>query len=72
VPSALDLEVDLLQRGKSGALSNRKNGEAAKLMLCQHGDCETLTLGHDFCAKHRHPANAQTAAQRHVDARGTQ
>lgn len=45
---------------------------SAKLMLCQHGDCETLTLGHDFCAKHRQQANGHTAAQRHLDAKGTQ
>lgn len=41
-----------------------KDSPAAKsTATCQHADCQTLTLGHDFCAKHRHPTNAHAAAR---------
>jgi len=35
-------------------------GRAAKATTCQHAGCQTLTLGRDFCSKHRHPANTYT------------
>jgi len=44
----------------------------AKLTTCQHAGCRTLTLKNEFCAKHRHLANAHTAAPRRIDTRGTQ
>ena len=48
-----------------------RESPVAKPMTCQHAGCATLTLGREFCAKHRHPTNAQTAAQRHTHARPT-
>jgi len=32
--------------------------------ICQHADCQTLTLGRGFCTKHRHLASTDTAAAR--------
>lgn len=52
----VDLDLDPLQRGKStGAQKNAQLEKAATSTTCRHPGCDTLTLGRDFCRKHRAP-----------------
>lgn len=50
--------VDIDPASKGGKVPARRT----KPITCQHPDCSTLTLWHDFCRKHRHLASANTAA----------
>jgi len=50
----VDLEVDLDPAAKGGKVPARRT----KPTTCLHAGCETLTLGRDFCGKHRHLASA--------------
>jgi len=58
--------------GLSADTATPKAIDGARLMLCQYADCDTPVVGREYCAKHRHLPNAHTAAQRYIDARGTQ
>jgi hypothetical protein len=60
VALAVGLDVDLDSRGRSGA---RHKKTRATPMICQHANCETITLGREFCGKHQHLASAHTAAR---------
>ncbi len=54
------VEVDPAARSEN--MPGRR--DVAKPPTCQHAGCQTLTLRHEFCAKHRHLASADTAAAR--------
>lgn len=57
-----------LKGGKAGArpekMAARKAAANPAMTICQHAGCDTLTVGSDFCRKHRPLASTHTAAQR--------
>lgn len=64
----LDLEVDTASVRRKAALLP----DTAKLMLCQHGDCDTPVVGREFCAKHRPLRSERTAAEQSTLATSSQ